>query len=72
MDANKTIEDRNGGAGVMVLAAGLMTIGTVMILSASAGIERPLFGDNWLRSTWMRQVGFALLGLLAMLVVSQI
>ncbi len=52
-----------GADGLIVTAAALMGIGIVAVASASASLDRPLIGPDFLSTTLGRQIVFATIGL---------
>jgi cell division protein FtsW len=60
------------GTGVMALTAGLMAVGVMMILSASATAGRPLIDTAFWKTQWFRQALFAGLALAVMASVANL
>jgi cell division protein FtsW len=53
---------------ILSVCAALITVGVVMIASASASLDRSIFGPSFWRAPWGRQVLFAALGFGAMVI----
>lgn len=67
------LQERENGSGrgaAMTLGIALMAIGTVMVASTTASLDRSLFASPFLRTAFGRQCVFVLLGLAAMWIAS--
>lgn len=72
MTADAQLVGRMRAAAIVAIATGLMSIGAVMTLSASASPERPILWWSFWKSPAVRQLMFVSSGLLAMLVMTAI
>ena len=57
---------------LLLVALALLALGAVMVASASATLDRSLFDSDWLRTPFGRQLVFAGIGLVLMLVTSRV
>lgn len=58
-------------AGLMLVALALMSIGVIMVASATASLDRSLFGSSWWRTPFGRQLIFVAVGAPLMLLSSR-
>ncbi len=65
------IDNRQSPGAIIFVAMALMAIGVVMVASTSASLDRSLFATGWIRTPFGRQIVFAAVGLLLIIVISR-